>query len=101
VKVASNVLGRADFTHNNATTATQSGMSGPTGVSYDSANNWLFVTEANNNRMLNFTTANVISAEKTSDILARAAPAGTDAIPHRSTYGVLGGSACVDFYCGS
>ncbi len=50
---ATHVLGQSDFTSGGSAT-TQSGMTQPSSVAYDSANNRLFVADTNNNRVLEF-----------------------------------------------
>jgi len=77
---ASYVLGQADFTHGTAHT-TQAGMSGPQGVSYDSANNRLFVGDFYNNRALVFPTSNIINDENATDILGQFNSVSSDATP--------------------
>jgi hypothetical protein len=56
-------LGQTNFTSSGATT-TQSGLNGPAGISYDSVDNLLFVSDFNNNRVMAFN----VSANATSGI---------------------------------
>lgn len=63
---ATSVLGQANFTSNTGTT-TQSGLKYPAGLAYDSANNRLFVGDYGNNRVVDFSTANVINGENATD----------------------------------
>jgi DNA-binding beta-propeller fold protein YncE len=69
---ASNVLGQTAFNTNTATT-TQIGMNLPEGVTYDSANQRLFVSEFKNNRVLvfNAATSTITNGEAASNILGQ------------------------------
>lgn len=78
---AANVIGQANFTSSNAATPTQSGIAGPTGLSYDSTNNRLFASEYNNNRVTVFSTANVINGENATDVLGQYSTYSTDTTP--------------------
>ena len=71
---AAYVLGQSDFTSNNTTTPTQSGMHGPFGGSaYDAANQRLFVPDNNNNRILvfNVATSTIANGENASYVLGQ------------------------------
>lgn len=65
-----NVLGQANFTSNGGA-ATQSGMSGPVGLTFDSVNNRLFVAEYWNNRVLVFDTASISDGENAAKVLGQ------------------------------
>lgn len=69
---AAHVLGQSNFTNNNGV-ATQSGMSGPEGLAFDSANNLLYVAEGNNNRvsLFNVATGSIADGENASDLLGQ------------------------------
>ena len=68
---ANTVLGQSSFTTNTAAT-TQSGMSHAIGVSYDSTNNRLFITEEGNNRILVFSGASLSTGMNATSVLGQA-----------------------------
>lgn len=67
---ASIVLGQPDFTSNTAAT-TQSGMSAPNGLAYNSAQSILYVSDVNNNRILVFNVANPGNGMNASNVLGQ------------------------------
>ncbi len=64
------VFGQSSFTGLSGAT-TSAGMSGPSRLAYDSANNRLFVSDASNNRVLVFNTAEITSGEAAVSILGQ------------------------------
>jgi DNA-binding beta-propeller fold protein YncE len=67
---AAYVLGQTDFV--NATSATsQSGMSGPSGLYYDSANERLFVSDSVNNRVLVFSVSSITNGMNAANVLGQ------------------------------
>jgi len=67
---ASNVLGQANFT--SATMATTSaGLSGPTGIGYDSTNKLLFVGDSANSRVIQYDVNAISNGENATDCLGQ------------------------------
>ena len=66
------VLGQPDFKTNTAAT-TQSGLSGPKGLAYDSTGNRLFVADYTNNRVMVFDVATIINGENAVNELGQVA----------------------------
>jgi DNA-binding beta-propeller fold protein YncE len=78
---ATSVLGQTSFTTGSANgggTTSQSVLSAPSGLAYDSTNNRLFVGDTSNNRDLVFSTANVINGENAIDELGQFSTINTD-----------------------
>jgi DNA-binding beta-propeller fold protein YncE len=76
---ASNVLGQANFTSGGSAT-TQSGLNDPeVGLSFDSGNNRLYVTDSSNNRIMIFDVAAITNGENAVDVLGQ-----TDALGNPS-----------------
>jgi len=67
---ATHVLGQADFTSNVYET-TQSGMNTPEGVAYDASNNYLYVSDSNNNRVLVFDVSSITDGENAINVLGQ------------------------------
>ncbi len=73
---AAYVLGQPGLNSNSATT-TQGGMSNPTGLAYDAANDRLFVTDQGNNRVLVFNTATIADGQNAVYVFGQANFAGS------------------------
>jgi len=90
---ASNVIGQTGFSLSTAATS-QSRLNGPHGVSYDSSNSRLFVTDRFNHRVLVFNTNNVTNGMNATSVIGQADfVSGGDAVtqsnlnqPWRITY---------------
>lgn len=80
---AINILGQADFISATAT-STQSGMNGPTGVEYDSANGRLFVVEQNGSRVKVFDITTITDGEAAINILGQSDYSGSSPVYSRS-----------------
>ena len=81
-KTAAKVLGQADLNSFIATT-TSTGMSGPKGVAFDSANNRLFVSDTANNRVLVFNTSSISNGQAATAVLGQSGFFGNS--PNTST----------------
>jgi hypothetical protein len=68
---ASYVLGQADFTSTVAT-VTQSGMQSPNYIKYDSANDYLYVSDSTNNRVTVYDVATIVNGENAINVLGQA-----------------------------
>lgn len=64
------VLGQTNF-YSHAAATTQSGMSGPFGLAYDSVKNYLYVADSNNNRVLVFDVVSVVNGENAIKVLGQ------------------------------
>ncbi|MGL5830613.1 MAG: beta-propeller fold lactonase family protein [Candidatus Altimarinota bacterium] len=90
---AINVLGQINFTNNGVAT-TQSGLSTPIGLAYDSAGQRLFVTDAGNNRVMVFDVAGITDGENAINVLGQANfTTGTGTTNQSSTAGQTSGAA--------
>lgn len=69
--IPSYVLGQPNLYTNTANT-TQSGIAGPNGIAYDSANNRLFVVEQTNNRIIVFDVSTISNGMNASYVLGQA-----------------------------
>jgi DNA-binding beta-propeller fold protein YncE len=69
-EAATAVLGQADFTSSTQAT-TASGMSYPVSVAYDSANDYLFVGDGSNNRILVFDAATTTNGESAINVIGQ------------------------------
>ena len=67
---AVNVLGQSDFISNTAA-CTQNGMSHPYGVEYDNANDYFFVADRDNHRILIFDVASISNGENAINVLGQ------------------------------
>lgn len=67
---ADNVLGQANFTTTTAAT-TQSGMQGPFQLAYDDTNNYLFVADYNNSRILIYDVTTITNGENAVYVLGQ------------------------------
>src|SRR5262249_3479510 len=85
------------FTSSNATTPTQTGMSSPDGLAYDSTNSRLFVSEFSNNRVTVFPTGNIKNAENANDVLGQFTSYSSDAAPNYTSGCVNNGPGDVGF----
>ena len=68
---AANVIGQADFTTSTAS-ATQSGLTDPTGVVYDQESRQLFVSDSNDNRVLLYDLTDLSNGMNASAVLGQA-----------------------------
>ncbi len=68
---AAYVLGQANFT-SSTSAATQSGMAGPLGVTYSSSNNYLFVSDSSNSRVLVYDVTSISNGENAAYVLGQA-----------------------------
>ncbi len=79
-RIPDNVLGQPNF-YTNTVATTQMGLSLPTGLTFDSATNQLFVSDFTNNRIMVFDTASITDGENAVAVLGQAvftlATAGT------------------------
>lgn len=67
---ATKVLGQSNFTSSGGVQS-QSGMSGPFGLAYDSANSRLFVSESTNNRVTAFDVTSITDGENAASLLGQ------------------------------
>jgi len=70
-RVPDNVLGQADL-YTNTAALSQTGLSGPYGLAYDSTNNRLFVGDSGNARVLVYDTASISDGEAATFVLGQA-----------------------------
>ncbi len=69
-RIPDNVLGQANY-YSNAVATTQTGLNGPTGLTYDAAGNRLFVTDMTNNRIIIYDVAVIADGENAVNVLGQ------------------------------